>query len=46
MPIHSRLVVTSAVLLATDVYSSELIQVVKCSVRKRPAPPVSSPYRG
>ncbi len=36
-PIHSGLVVTSAVLEATEVYSSELIQVAKCSARKKPA---------
>ena len=36
-PIHKGLVVTSAVLDATEVYSSELIQVAKCSARKKPA---------
>jgi hypothetical protein len=46
MPIHSRLVVTSAVLLATEVYSSEVIQVAKCSARKKPAPQVSRACRG
>jgi hypothetical protein len=45
MPTHSRLVVTSAVLLATEVYSSEVIQVAKCSARKKPAPQVSRPWR-
>jgi hypothetical protein len=46
MPIHSRLVVTSAVLLATEVYSSELIQVAKCSARKNPAPQAAGPAAG
>ncbi len=45
MPTQSRLVVTSAVLLATEVYSSEVIQVAKCSARKKPAPQVSRPCR-
>ena len=45
MPIDSRLVVTRAVLLATEVYSSEVMQVAKCSARKKPAPQVSSSCR-
>ena len=36
-PIHNGLVVISAVLEATEVYSSEVIQVAKCSARKKPA---------
>jgi hypothetical protein len=34
-PIHRRLLVTSAVLLATEVHSSEVIQVAKCRARKK-----------
>ena len=40
-PIHNKLVVTSAVLLATEVYSSELIQLAKRKARKKPAPKAS-----
>jgi len=35
-PTHKGLVVTNAVLLATEVYSSELIQDQKCTARKAP----------
>ena len=45
MPIQSGLVVTSEADEATEVYSSEVIQVPKCAARHRPAASASPSWR-